>query len=99
MQFPSKLTSYLPRQISGGEAQRVALARCLFLESKLLILGEATSILEVSAQANLLALVKAQMVSSGGAVLFINHDHALTDRYCDVVYAFDEDHRLKEVQA
>ena len=89
----------LPRQISGGEAQRVALARCLLLEPMLLILDEATSMLDVSTQANLLALVKAQMVPSGGAVLFISHDRALTDRYCDVVYAFDEDHRLKEVQA
>ena len=99
VQLPGKLLSHLPRQISGGEAQRVALARCLLLEPKLLILDEATSMLDVSTQANLLALVKAQMVPSGGAVLFISHDRALTDRYCDVVYAFDEDHRLKEVQA
>ena len=99
MQLPDKILAHLPRQISGGEAQRVALARCLLLEPKLLILDEATSMLDVSTQANLLALVKAQMVPSGGAVLFISHDRALTDRYCDVVYAFDEDHRLKEVQA
>ena len=99
VQLPGKLLSHLPRQISGGEAQRVALARCLLLEPMLLILDEATSMLDVSTQANLLALVKAQMVPSGGAVLFISHDRALTDQYCDVVYAFDEDHRLKEVQA
>ena len=47
--------------------------------------------LDVSTQANLLALVKAQMLPSGGAVLFISHDRALTDFYCDTVYAFDED--------
>lgn len=98
MQLPSKILAHLPRQISGGEAQRVALARCLLLSPKLLILDEATSMLDVSTQANLLALVKAQMVSGGGSVLFISHDRALTDFYCDTVYAFDEDHRLKEVQ-
>lgn len=99
MQLPSKILAHLPRQISGGEAQRVALARCLLLSPKLLILDEATSMLDVSTQANLLALVKAQMVSGGGSVLFISHDRALTDFYCDTVYALDEDHRLKEVRA
>ena len=99
MQLPSKILAHLPRQISGGEAQRVALARCLLLSPKLLILDEATSMLDVSTQANLLALVKAQMVSGGGSVLFISHDRALTDFYCDTFYAFDDDHRLKEVRA
>ena len=99
MQLPPKILAHLPRQISGGEAQRVALARCLLLRPKLLILDEATSMLDVSTQANLLALVKAQMLPNGGSVLFISHDRALTDFYCDVVYAFDEDRRLKEVRA
>ena len=99
MQLPDKILAHLPRQISGGEAQRVALARCLLLSPKLLILDEATSMLDVSTQANLLTLVKAQMVPSGGSVLFISHDRALTDFYCDTVYEFDEDHRLKEVRA
>ena len=99
VQLPGKLLSHLPRQISGGEAQRVALARCLLLEPMLLILDEATSMLDVSTQANLLTLVKAQMLPNGGSVLFISHDRALTDFYCDTVYEFDEDHRLKEVQA
>ena len=98
MQLPPKILAHLPRQISGGEAQRVALARALLLRPKLLILDEATSMLDVSTQANLLALVRAQMIPSGGSVLFISHDRALTDFYCDTVYAFDEDHRLKEVR-
>ena len=99
MQLPSKILAHLPRQISGGEAQRVALARALLLRPKLLILDEATSMLDVSTQANLLALVKAQTIPNGGSVLFISHDRALTDHYCDMVYVFDEGHRLKEVRA
>ena len=99
MQLSTKILAHLPRQISGGEAQRVVLARCLLLRPKLLILDEATSMLDVSTQANLLALVKAQMLPNGGSVLFISHDRALTDFYCDTVYAFDEDHQLKEVRA
>ena len=99
MQLSTKILAHLPRQISGGEAQRVALARCLLLRPKLLILDEATSMLDVSTPANLLTLVKAQMLPNGGSVLFISHDRALTDFYCDTVYEFDEDHRLKEVRA
>ena len=99
MQLPAKILAHLPWQISGGEAQRVALARCLLLRPKLLILDEATSMLDVSTQANLLALVKAQMIPSGGSVLFISHDRALTNFYCDTVYEFDETHQLKEVWA
>ena len=99
MQLPTKILAHLPRQISGGEAQRVALARALLLRPKLLILDEATSMLDVSTQANLLTLVKAQMIPSGGSVLFISHDRALTNFYCDTVYEFDETHQLKEVQA
>ena len=99
MQLPPKILAHLPRQISGGEAQRVALARCLLLRPKLLILDEATSMLDVSTQANLLALVKAQMIVRGGSVLFVSHDWQLTDFYCDAVYEFDETHQLKEVRA
>lgn len=99
MQLPPKILAHLPQQISGGEAQRVALARCLLLRPKILILDEATSMLDVSTQANLLALVKAQMIPSGGTVLFISHDRALTNFYCDTVYEFDETQQLKEVRA
>ena len=99
MQLPTKILAHLPQQISGGEAQRVALVRALLLSPKLLILDEATSMLDVSTQANLLALVRAQMRPGGGSVLFISHDRALTNFYCDTVYEFDEGHRLKEVRA
>ena len=85
-QLPAKILAHLPRQLSGGEAQRVALARCLLLKPELLILDEATSMLDVSTQANLLALVKAQMAARGGSVLLVSHDRGLTDFYCDAVY-------------
>ena len=38
------------------------------------------------------------MLERGGSVLFISHDRALTDYYCDIVYEFDGAHRLREVQ-
>ena len=89
------ILNHLPRQISGGEAQRVAIARCLLFKPRLLILDEATSMLDVSTQANVLALVRRVMEQGGGSVLLISHDRELVDYLCDQIYIFD-DHHLKE---
>ncbi len=83
------LLQHLPRQISGGEAQRVAIARSLLLRPKLLILDEATSMLDVSTQANVLGAVRRAMQAIGGSILFISHDRALTDFFCDRVVVFE----------
>ena len=98
VQLPQELQNHLPYQISGGEAQRAALARSLLLQPRLLILDEATSMLDVSTQAAVLSLVRRLMLERGGSVLFISHDRALTDYYGDAVYEFDGAHRLREVQ-
>lgn len=98
VQLPQELQNHLPYQISGGEAQRAALARSLLLQPRLLILDEATSMLDVSTQAAVLSLVRRLMLERGGSVLFISHDRALTDYYCDTVNEFDGAHRLREVQ-
>jgi peptide/nickel transport system ATP-binding protein len=89
------ILAHLPRQISGGEAQRIAIARCLLFRPRLLILDEATSMLDVSTQANVVALVRKVMAKSRGSVLLISHDKALVDTLCDQIYVFDNQ-TLKE---
>ena len=89
------ILAHLPRQISGGEAQRIAIARCLLLRPRLLILDEATSMLDVSTQANVIALVRKVMAKNKGSVLLISHDKALVDTLCDQIYLFDNQ-TLKE---
>lgn len=84
-----QILAHLPHQISGGEAQRVAIARCLLFRPKLLILDEATSMLDVSTQANVLGMVRRQMRESGGSILLISHDEALVKLVCDQIYVFD----------
>ena len=84
-----QILAHLPHQISGGEAQRVAIARCLLFQPKLLILDEATSMLDVSTQANVLGMVRRQMRESGGSILLISHDGALVKLLCDQIYVFD----------
>ena len=89
------ILAHLPRQISGGEAQRIAIARCLLFRPRLLILDEATSMLDVSTQANVIALVRKVMTKNKGSVMLISHDKALVDTLCDQIYLFDNQ-TLKE---
>lgn len=83
------ILNHLPHQISGGEAQRIAIAKCLLFHPRLLILDEATSMLDVSTQANVIGLVKRTMRKNNGAILLISHDKELVDYLCDYIYVFD----------
>ena len=91
-----EILNHLPHQISGGEAQRVAIARCLLFHPRLLILDEATSMLDVSTQANVLGMIRRRMEQQGGSILLISHDRPLTEYFCDQIYVFDNKTLKKE---
>ncbi len=72
-----------PHQISGGEAQRVAVARSLVLAPKVLIADEVTSALDAGAQASVVRLLLELQERRGLALLFITHDLALARKVSD----------------
>ncbi len=72
-----------PRELSGGELQRMALARAMLVEPRVLILDEPTSMLDVVSQAQMIQLLQQMQKERGMADLFISHDIQLCRLFCD----------------
>ena len=83
------LKSY-PHQLSGGMAQRVAIALALTGQPKLLIADEPTTALDVTVQAEILSLLRALVRDTGLSVIIVSHDLGVVADICDdvaVMYA------------
>jgi len=74
-----------PHQLSGGQRQRVMIAMALANEPDLLIADEPTTALDVTVQAQILALLKQLQARHGMAILFITHDLGIVRRLADRV--------------
>ncbi|HTP59827.1 MAG TPA: ABC transporter ATP-binding protein [Spirochaetia bacterium] len=71
---PQRIASSFPHELSGGQRQRVALAMALACRPSLLIADEPTTALDVTVQAEVLALLDELVTADGMALLFITHD-------------------------
>lgn len=72
-----------PNELSGGELQRLSLARILVTEPKVLVLDEPTSMLDVMSQAQILHMMKDYQASKGTAFILITHDDLIAEKFAD----------------
>ena len=79
-----------PHQVSGGQCQRAAIARALMCDPEILILDEATSSLDVTVQKQIMELLQELQQMKKLAYLFICHNLALVQQFCDKVIVLYE---------
>ena len=83
-------------QLSGGQLQRIALARALVSRPKLLVADEPTAMLDASEQARLLVVLRERQVEMGLGLVFVSHDLAVVRKMTDRVLVLDAGRVVEE---
>jgi len=81
--FKSEFLNSYPSQLSGGQLQRISLARALLLKPKILICDESVNMLDASVKIEILELLRVMQEKMDLTIIFITHDLGIAKRFCN----------------
>ncbi len=96
VQLSLELAERYPRDLSGGQCQRFAIARAMAVQPRILLCDEITSALDVSSQAQILRLLDQLHRSKNMSLIFVSHDLAVVRSICDRVMVMQNGKLVEE---